>query len=105
MEGLFTRPVFAGFGPDGLDPTSPLRPLHCARGHRPGVLRAAVRAECPRRPGVYGMLDADGYIGLPPGPGLGVAMSSSRSTSGGPNSRSTIAFTMNLRWAASFCKV
>jgi excinuclease ABC subunit C len=66
VEGLFSRPVFAGFGPDGLDPTSPPPPLHRARGRRPGVLRAAVRADCPRRPGVYGMIDGTGkliYVG------------------------------------------
>jgi len=66
VEGLFSRPVFAGFGPDGLDPTSPPSPLHRAMGRRPGVLRAAVRAECSRRPGVYGMLDETGrliYVG------------------------------------------
>jgi excinuclease ABC subunit C len=66
VEGLFSRPVFAGFGPDGLDPTAPSPPLHRVKGRRPGVLRAAVRADCPRRPGVYGMLDVTGkliYVG------------------------------------------
>jgi excinuclease ABC subunit C len=66
VEGLFSRPVFAGFGPDGLDPTAPASPLFRVKGRRPGVLRAAVRAECPRRPGVYGMLDVTGkliYVG------------------------------------------
>jgi excinuclease ABC subunit C len=66
VEGLFTCPVFAGFGPDGLDPTTTPRPLHRVEGRRAGVLRAGVRAECPRRPGVYGMLDSSGkliYVG------------------------------------------
>jgi excinuclease ABC subunit C len=62
VEGLFSRPIFAGFGPDGLDPTSPPPPLYRLKGRRPGVLRAGVRAECPRRPGVYGMLDAAGQL-------------------------------------------
>jgi excinuclease ABC subunit C len=62
VEGLFSRPVFAGFGPYGLDPTSPPPPLYRLKGRRPGVLRAGVRAECPRRPGVYGMLDATGQL-------------------------------------------
>jgi excinuclease ABC subunit C len=62
VEGLFSRPIFAGFGPDGLEPTSPTPPLHVVQGHRPGALRAGVRAECPRRPGVYGMLDAAGQL-------------------------------------------
>ncbi len=66
MEGLFSRPIFAGFGPDSLDPTSPSPPLHRARGRSAGALRAVVRAECPRRPGIYGMLDPTGkliYVG------------------------------------------
>jgi excinuclease ABC subunit C len=66
VEGLFSRPIFAGFGPDGLDPTCPPPPLHSVSGRRPGVLRSAVREECPRRPGVYGMLDDSGrliYVG------------------------------------------
>jgi excinuclease ABC subunit C len=62
VEGLFSRPIFAGFGPDGLNPTAPPAPLYRLKGRRPGVLRAGVRAECPRRPGVYGMLDATGQL-------------------------------------------
>ncbi len=58
MDSLFAHPVFAGFGPSSLDPTAAQAQLQRAVGHRPGLLRLAVRAECPRRPGVYGMLDA-----------------------------------------------
>jgi excinuclease ABC subunit C len=58
MSGLFARPTFAGFGPNGLDPTAAPPPLHRIHGSRPGVLRAAVKSGCPRQPGVYGMIDA-----------------------------------------------
>ena len=66
MEGLFARHVFGGFGPNGLDPAAPPPPHQRVRGRRPSHLRAGVRAECPRRPGVYGMLDRAGkllYVG------------------------------------------
>jgi excinuclease ABC subunit C len=64
MKGLFARQAFTGFGPHGLLPQTP--PLTCIEGRRPRRLRARVRAECPRLPGVYGMVDAAGelvYIG------------------------------------------
>lgn len=66
MDGLFSRPLFTGFGPVLLDPTAPPPALVVARGRRPAALRAKVREKCPRRPGVYGMLDRDGrlvYVG------------------------------------------
>jgi excinuclease ABC subunit C len=66
VEGLFSGPVFTGFGPNRFDPTSPSPPLHRVRGRRAAALRARVRQHCPPRPGVYGMLDALGkliYVG------------------------------------------
>jgi excinuclease ABC subunit C len=64
MKGLFTGPVFRGFGPCGLGLDA--EPLHILQGRRPSQLRAQVRRDSPRRPGVYGMIDARGeliYVG------------------------------------------
>jgi excinuclease ABC subunit C len=63
VNGLFRRETFRTFGPHALAAEQP--PLFGvkARGRR---LREPVRAECPRLPGVYGMLDAGGelcYVG------------------------------------------
>lgn len=63
MNGLFPREPFTGFGPSAL---SADRPLHSLRGSRPRTLRSGVRRDCPRLPGVYGMIDANGdliYVG------------------------------------------
>ncbi len=62
MEGLFARLAFASFGPDGLDASMPVPPLHQVCGPRSSALRLRVREDCPRRPGVYGMLDANGLL-------------------------------------------
>jgi excinuclease ABC subunit C len=65
VKGLFSRPAFSGFGPCGLGPVAE-PPLHLVRGRRPGRLRELVRRDCPRLPGVYGMIDGRGeliYIG------------------------------------------
>jgi excinuclease ABC subunit C len=66
MDGLFACQAFTGFGPNGLDPTPEPAVLHSAFRRRPGELRARVRQTCPRRPGVYAMVKADGaliYVG------------------------------------------
>lgn len=66
MSGLFFRPAFTGFGPARLHPFAEPLPLHEAHGRRPGLLRECVRSDCPRLPGVYGMIDATGeliYVG------------------------------------------
>lgn len=65
VKGLFSRPAFTGFGSWELAPASAL-PLTVLRGSRPTRLRDGVRAECPRVPGVYGMVDRQGeliYVG------------------------------------------
>jgi excinuclease ABC subunit C len=65
MQGLFVRRAFTGFGPCRLAPEESLL-LHRIDARRGCALRAAVRAECPRRPGVYGMVDSSGeliYVG------------------------------------------
>lgn len=65
MKGLFAQQIFAGFGPLAFAPhTEPQ--LHLIRGSRPSRLRARMRRDCPRLPGVYGMIDAHGeliYVG------------------------------------------
>ncbi len=66
QTGLFARPGFAHFGLTALDPITPLPPLCHVEAPKVSGLRARVRQECPRRPGVYGMVDAKGellYVG------------------------------------------
>ena len=66
MEGLFARPKFMGFGPLSLLPNAGSPPLHRVKARRPGRLRNLMRRDCPRLPGVYGMIDPRGeliYVG------------------------------------------
>jgi excinuclease ABC subunit C len=66
VAGLFNCPPCFHFGPTAFDPTRPLPDLFLTRAGRPAALHRHVRRECPRRPGVYGMLDAHGeliYVG------------------------------------------
>ena len=64
MKGLFSRLAFTGFGPVALANETP--PLHVIEGKRARQLRNQLRDSCPRRPGVYGMVDPAGelvYVG------------------------------------------
>ncbi len=66
MSDLFSAEPFTGFGLHRLNPYS--HPACGARvqGRRSSQLRARLREECPRSPGVYGMVDRHGeliYIG------------------------------------------
>ena len=66
VEGLFARQAFTGFGPLALLPDVDPPPLHIIKARRLGRLRALVRRDCRRLPGVYGMIDAKGeliYVG------------------------------------------
>lgn len=66
MDHFFACQTFTGFGPHSLVPGGGPPPLTVIRGQRPSRLRARVREECPRRPGVYGMVDDQGellYVG------------------------------------------
>jgi excinuclease ABC subunit C len=66
VEGLFARRVFKEFGPNALATSADATPIHRISGSRPSRLRAKVRAECPRLPGVYGMINQVGeliYVG------------------------------------------
>jgi excinuclease ABC subunit C len=66
VKGLFIRQAFTGFGPLSLRPGMQPPVLHTVRARRPSRLRVFVRRDCPRCPGVYGMIDASGeliYVG------------------------------------------
>lgn len=66
MSSLFSGVAFTGFGPSRFDPQGEPVTAWQVRGERPGVLRKGVRLNCPRRPGVYGMLNVRGeliYVG------------------------------------------
>lgn len=66
MNGLFRRDTFQQFGPCGLDAEGQARPTFSVRGQRSRTLRIGVRRDCPRLPGVYGMIDPNGdliYVG------------------------------------------
>jgi excinuclease ABC subunit C len=64
VKGLFSRLAFTGFGPAVL--ASETAALHTVEGKRSRQLRNQLRDSCPRRPGVYGMVDPAGelvYVG------------------------------------------
>ncbi len=64
MKGLFSRLAFTGFGPAALSPQP--AGLCSAAAKRASQLRDKVRHSCPRRPGIYGMVDPSGelvYVG------------------------------------------
>jgi excinuclease ABC subunit C len=60
VDGLFATGRFAGFGPDRL--AAAPAPLERVSAGRAGPLRERLRKLCPRRPGVYGMLDDRGVL-------------------------------------------
>ena len=66
MADLFACPTFTGFGKSRLAPAQEQARLVGVSARRTSDLRAEVRRSCPRRPGVYGMIDLHGeviYIG------------------------------------------
>jgi excinuclease ABC subunit C len=66
VKALFPDRRFAGFGPTRLSPDPAPPPIQGVTARRAAVLRARVRERCPRRPGVYSMVDRDGrliYVG------------------------------------------
>jgi excinuclease ABC subunit C len=66
VSSLFPDKHFAGFGPSRFQPASHAAALHGVAGSSAVALRAEVRKQCPRRPGVYGMIDPRGrliYVG------------------------------------------
>ena len=57
---------FAAFGPNPFAAPGPPAPLHVVEARQKKTLKERMRAACPRRPGVYGMVDAAGrliYVG------------------------------------------
>lgn len=66
MAGLFHSQGFMGFGQSRLAVPGPAPSLGLVQGDRPGRLKVRVRRECPRCPGVYGMINERGeliYVG------------------------------------------
>jgi excinuclease ABC subunit C len=66
VSSLFPDKHFAGFGPSRFQPCSSAATLHGVTASNAVALRAEVRKQCPRRPGVYGMIDPRGrliYVG------------------------------------------
>jgi len=66
MDRLFSLQDLPGFGPCAIDPGPEPPKIHIVHGKRSVQLRSEVRRFCPRKPGVYGMLDRQGdliYIG------------------------------------------
>ena len=62
MDGLFSCGRFTGFGPNRFDPWLHANAVHQVEGGRPSTLRARLRELCPRRPGVYAMINAHGTL-------------------------------------------
>jgi excinuclease ABC subunit C len=66
VKGLFARQAFTGFGPFSLGPGGEPASLQVVKARRPGRLRTLMRRDCPRLPGVYGMVNEKGeliYVG------------------------------------------
>ncbi|MBI3410216.1 MAG: GIY-YIG nuclease family protein [Planctomycetes bacterium] len=66
MERLFPAGCFIDFGPLHLDSSGSIPPSHRIHGATPAKLRAELRVLCPRKAGVYGMVDSNGellYVG------------------------------------------
>jgi excinuclease ABC subunit C len=66
VDRLFSSSAFVDFGPDRLDATGQPRLVQQVSGPRVSSLRTHLRETCPRKPGVYGMVDEHGeliYIG------------------------------------------
>ena len=64
MQSLFTFDTFSGFGPSHIHPGSFQACVASATGRR--QLRAGIREQVPRLPGIYGMIDRKGrliYVG------------------------------------------
>jgi excinuclease ABC subunit C len=66
VDSLYPKDGFASFGNNRLNPAPSAATLYQIEGQRRSQLRARVRQECPRHPGVYGMVNAHGeliYVG------------------------------------------
>ena len=66
MDGLFPSRALWSFGPNALEPFREAPTLVRISAASPSRLRAKVRQQCPRRPGVYGMVSPKGelvYVG------------------------------------------
>jgi excinuclease ABC subunit C len=62
VQSLFPRELFSGFGPSQIHPPGFAPGVAAVHGRRTKRLRAGVRADAPRLPGVYGMIDRRGQL-------------------------------------------
>jgi excinuclease ABC subunit C len=57
VKGLFAGQMFESFGPNRLGPITATDNPHRVAAPKPAALKSLVRRDCPRTPGVYGMLN------------------------------------------------
>ncbi|MGL6097280.1 MAG: excinuclease ABC subunit UvrC, partial [Fimbriiglobus sp.] len=60
--GLFAPDTFARLGPSRFRPADEVPATKVVRGRGEARLRERVRADAPRLPGIYAMLDARGRV-------------------------------------------
>lgn len=62
MRAFWEVEPFVGFGGDPFAPS--IRPVRLAKvkGRSKAALHAGIRKDCPKTPGVYGMIDANGHL-------------------------------------------
>lgn len=106
MADLFSAQPFPSFGPHGLEGAGDVQPVHTISAARNAGLRACLRVECPRRPGVYGMLDQHGELIY-----VGKAkclrhrlLSYFRPRSRGPKAGRILRFTRTIVWEPALCE-
>ncbi|MCE9530480.1 MAG: GIY-YIG nuclease family protein [Planctomycetes bacterium] len=66
MKSLFPHEAFSGFGPSHIHPAGFVPAFADVRGRHATKLRAGIRTDAPRLPGIYGMIDRRGsliYVG------------------------------------------
>lgn len=62
MDSLFPNQPVIDFGPNHLHEFQPRPTAQQIKGSKPSVLRSFVKQLCPRKPGIYGMFNAHGYL-------------------------------------------
>jgi excinuclease ABC subunit C len=66
MDQLFPTSGFVDFGPSRLSLPMVGTRVQVVHGNRPAVLKGQIRVSCPKKPGIYGMIDTHGeliYVG------------------------------------------
>src|ERR1700757_4014258 len=103
MERLFLFGGPVSFGACALDLQPEPPPLQVVQGQRSSQLRSEVRRLCPKKPGVYGMLDRQGeliYIGKAKSL-RGRLLSYFRRQSRGPKAGRILRHTGTIAWEVS----